>query len=156
MQLPEQAAAPVSEAAPAAPPGLAAGAAAALPPPVLPPVVVAPIIVVPPLLAPPGAPGGDGPSGNDAGSPSFTEPTMKQSEPSADRSLADGLDSAIPVSYRMGYVDYLRTAGTSQIAAVAVPGVVGIMALTGAGGLVGYRQAKAGFSLRAGSARFLG
>ncbi len=81
---------------------------------------------------------------------------MKQSEPSADRSLADGLDSAIPVSYRMGYVDYLRTAGTSQIAAVAVPGVVGIMALTGAGGLVGYRQAKAGFSLRAGSARFLG
>ena len=56
----------------------------------------------------------------------------------------------------VGYAEYLRTAGTSQIAALAVPGVAGILVLTGAGGLVGYRQAKAGHVVRTGgAARFM-
>jgi len=59
-------------------------------------------------------------------------------------------------SYRVGYAQYLRTAGMSQVAALAVPGVAGILVLTGAGGLVGYRQAKAGHAVRTGgTARFI-
>ncbi len=63
----------------------------------------------------------------------------------------------MPASYRAGYGDYLRTAGVGQIAAVAVPGVTGILVLTGAGGVLGYRQARAGHAVRAnGTARFMG
>lgn len=43
--------------------------------------------------------------------------------------------------FRPGYPDYLRAAGLSEVAAVAVPGFAGIITLTAAGGLVGYRQA---------------
>ena len=60
--------------------------------------------------------------------------------------------AAMPVvpasSYRIGYTEYLRTAGLPQVAALAVPGLAGILLLTGAGGLVGYRQAKAGHAVR--------
>ena len=69
-----------------------------------------------------------------------------------------GGDPGLPpaTTYRVGYGEYLRTAGMSQIAAVAVPGVAGILVLTGAGGFVGYRQAKAGRAVRtAGTARFI-
>lgn len=60
-------------------------------------------------------------------------------------------------TYRMGYVDYLRAAGMGEVAAVAVPGVTGILVLTSAGGLIGYRQARAGRAVRAGGpARFMG
>ncbi|TPG29701.1 hypothetical protein EAH80_26065 [Mycobacterium hodleri] len=63
----------------------------------------------------------------------------------------------LPASYRAGYGDYLRTAGIRQMAAVAVPGVTGILVLTGAGGLIGYRQARAGHTVGAGgAARFMG
>jgi hypothetical protein len=56
-----------------------------------------------------------------------------------------GSNVAMPASsYRVGYGEYLRTARPSQIAALAVPGLAGILVLTGAGGFVGYRQAKAG------------
>ncbi|MBI5338515.1 MAG: hypothetical protein HZB45_12610 [Mycolicibacterium rufum] len=59
-------------------------------------------------------------------------------------------------SGRIGYGEALRTAGTSQLAALALPGVVGIVVLTALGGLLGYRQAKAGQALRArGTARFM-
>lgn len=48
------------------------------------------------------------------------------------------------------------SANLGQIAALALPGLVGIAALTALGGFVGYRQAKAGYVLRAaGTARFL-
>lgn len=43
-----------------------------------------------------------------------------------------------------------------EVAAAALPGLAGIAALTALGGLLGYRQAKAGYVLRAaGTARFL-
>lgn len=61
-----------------------------------------------------------------------------------------------PPSARVGYGETLRSAGTSQLAALALPGVVGILVLTAAGGVVGYRQAKAGQVVRArGTARFM-
>ncbi|HYO02629.1 MAG TPA: hypothetical protein VET27_12450, partial [Mycobacterium sp.] len=66
-------------------------------------------------------------------------------------------NGSVPASYRAGYGDYLRTAGVGQMAAVALPGVMGILVLTGAGGLVGYRQARAGHAVRVnGAARFMG
>ncbi|MUL79960.1 hypothetical protein FZI94_28455 [Mycobacterium sp. CBMA226] len=59
-------------------------------------------------------------------------------------------------AFRAGYPDYLRAAGLSEVAAVAVPGFTGILILTGAGGLVGYRQARAGHVVRrSGIARFM-
>lgn len=61
-------------------------------------------------------------------------------------------DAAVPVSYRAGYGEYLRTADLPALVAVAVPGATGIMLLTGAGGLIGYRQARAGHAIRAGAA----
>lgn len=62
-----------------------------------------------------------------------------------------------PASFRAGYGEYLRTAGIGQIAAVAVPGVTGILMITGAGGLLGYRQARAGRALSVkDTARFVG
>ena len=61
-----------------------------------------------------------------------------------------------PSSFRIGYTEYLRNAGLSQVAALAVPGVAGMLVLTGAGGLVGYRQAKAGHAVHTnGAARFV-
>jgi len=48
--------------------------------------------------------------------------------------------------FRPGYPDYLRAAGMSEVAAVAVPGFAGILTITCAGGLLGYRQARAGRS----------
>jgi hypothetical protein len=66
---------------------------------------------------------------------------------------AGGADAG---GYRAGYADYLRVADTTEIAAVAVPGTTGLVALTALGGVLGYRQAKAGRALRAnGTARFL-
>lgn len=44
----------------------------------------------------------------------------------------------------------------TDLAEAALPGTVGLLGLSGLGGLIGYRQAKAGFALRAaGTARFL-
>ncbi len=57
--------------------------------------------------------------------------------------------------FRPGYPDYLRAAGLSEVAAVAVPGFAGIITLTAAGGLVGYRQARATVSAPARAARFV-
>jgi len=62
----------------------------------------------------------------------------------------------MPDSYRAGYPQYLRSAKLADIAGIALPGVAGIVALTAIGGLVGYRQAKAGHIIRAaGTVRFL-
>lgn len=50
----------------------------------------------------------------------------------------------------------MPSANLGQIAALALPGLAGIAALTALGGFLGYRQAKAGYVLRAaGPGRFL-
>ncbi|WP_285029167.1 hypothetical protein [Mycolicibacterium sp. lyk4-40-TYG-92] len=64
-------------------------------------------------------------------------------------------DNAIVAAapYRAGYSDDLRAAGLSEVAAVAVPGFTGLLVLTGAGGLIGFRQARAGRAMHGGTLR---
>ncbi|MGH3675065.1 MAG: hypothetical protein ACRDU5_04890, partial [Mycobacterium sp.] len=83
------------------------------------------------------------------GSPRGAEP------PAGRERLPANIGGNAAASYRIGYTQYLRTAGLPQVAALAVPGVGGILVLTGAGGLLGYRQAKAGHAVRSGTARFM-
>jgi hypothetical protein len=79
---------------------------------------------------------------------------QKQQPPPA---FSAGNQASVTPSYRMGYMEYLRAAGLGQVAAVAVPGFTGILILTSAGGLIGYRQARAGHTMRTGNtARFMG
>lgn len=120
--------------------------------------IVLPVIVVPPVGLGAGA-GGGGAGGASAGLPPAA-PRAVTAEPPAGRVAQPakvGSNVAVPnSSYRIGYTEYLRTAGLPQVAALAVPGLVGILVLTGAGGLVGFRQAKAGHAVRVGgSARFM-
>ncbi len=61
-----------------------------------------------------------------------------------------------PVAVRHGYPEELRNADVTTVAAVALPGLAAIAGMTALGGLIGYRQAKAGFVLQAaGAGRFL-
>lgn len=101
-----------------------------------------------PAAAPPSAPlGGPMPPGPPPPPPPPPTPAVKP----AVKPVA-----AQPDPPRIGYPDYIRDATVAQIAALALAGAAGLGALTGAGGVVGYRQAKAGFALRAaGTARFL-
>jgi hypothetical protein len=84
---------------------------------------------------------------------SSAEPPARRQAPAAETGSNVNVP---PASYRVGYTDYLRSAGISQVVALAAPGLAGMLVLTGAGGLVGYRQAKAGHAVRAGgTARFV-
>jgi hypothetical protein len=121
--------------------------------------IALPVIVAPPLAIGMGVGGGPAGGGASAGLPPAA-PRGVPAQPPGGRSSPPanvGSNAAVPnASYRIGYTEYLRNAGLPQVAALAVPGLVGIMVLTGAGGLVGYRQAKAGHAVRVGgSARFM-
>jgi hypothetical protein len=128
-------------------PGVGAVAAELPVPPITLPVIVAPM--------------GVGAGGGGHGEPALPgTPRGVSAEPPAGREPLPanvGSNAAVPASsYRIGYTDYLRSAGLSQVAALAVPGVAGMLLLTGAGGLVGYRQAKAGHAVHTnGTARFM-
>lgn len=119
--------------------------------PVALPIIVPPIGLGGPGLAiQPGLPSAPKASGTHA--KHATAPKARQN-PSAFGASND----LPPASFRAGYRDYLRTAGLQQLMAAAVPGVTGIMALTAAGSLLGYRQARAGHTIRvSGAARFMG
>jgi hypothetical protein len=154
MQLPE-------ELTPNQPGGAAvldAGAGAAAAPAIGPAApITLPVIVAPPVGVGAGA-GGAG-AGAAVGGPPVI-PRAVTAEPPGGRipSPANaGSKVVVPSSsYRLGYTEYLRTAGLPQVAALAVPGLVGILVLTGLGGLVGYRQAKSGQAVQVGgSARFM-
>jgi hypothetical protein len=138
-------------------PGLALAAGELPMAPITLPVIVAPIPV--PVLTPGlGGGGGGGPAGANPALP--PAPRAVAAEPPAVRATLPaniGSNAVVPAaSYRVGYAEYLRTAGISQVAALAVPGVAGMLVLTGAGGLLGYRQAKAGHAVRAArTARFV-
>ena len=103
-----------------------------------------PPIALPVIVAPAAGAGG-------AGAPAAPvlpgTPRGVSAEPPAGREpLPANADSNIAMpasSYRIGYTDYLRSAGLPQVAALAVPGIAGMLVLTGAGGFVVYRQAKA-------------
>jgi hypothetical protein len=117
-------------------------------------------IALPVIVAPPIGLGGGGGGPRAAGAPPAPPSAgLKEliAEPPAGRIAppnAGGLTSGPASSYRIGYTEYLRSAGLPQVAALAVPGLAGLLVLTGAGGMVGYRQARAGHTVRAGTARF--
>ena len=117
--------------------------------------ITLPVIVAPPMgIAGGGAPGSL-PTEPVPGSPrgSSAEPPAGRQAPAAETGSYVNAPSA---SYRVGYTDYLRNAGISQVVALAAPGLAGMLVLTGAGGFIGYRQAKAGHAVRAGgTARFV-
>lgn len=112
-------------------------------------------ITLPVIVSPPAGFGGGGPGGSlGPGLPG--SPRAGTAAPPAGRErLPANVGSDAVSSHRIGYTQYLRTAGLPQVAALAVPGVGGILVLTGAGGFVGYRQAKAGHAVRSGTARFM-
>jgi hypothetical protein len=56
---------------------------------------------------------------------------------------------------RDGYPQYLRSARTTQVATVALPGLAGLIALTASGSVIGYRQANSGRYLRSEAERFI-
>ncbi len=154
MQLPGELT-PGEPGAPGGPAVPEAGSPAVVPGPVGAAAPIAlPVIVAPPL----GLDGSAGLPGTPAGSP-LGAPRAVTAEPPAGpiQPPANVGSNAAPASgYRIGYTEYLRTAGLPQVAALALPGIAGILVLTGAGGLVGYRQAKAGHAVRAGgTARFM-
>jgi hypothetical protein len=112
----------------------------------------------------PGPDGGQGQAGvggavqpADSGPGSAAPAAGSSPWPHTTDTFAEGHNLTLQPSYRAGYPDYLRTAGLGEIAAVAVPGFTGILILTAIGGLLGYRQARAGQRVRsAGTVRFLG
>ncbi len=115
-------------------------------------------ITLPVIVAPATGLGG---GGGASGGPALpVAPRGVTAEPPAGREPLPanvGSNVAVPAtSYRIGYTEYLRSAGLSQVAALAVPGVAGMLVLTCAGGLFGYRQAKAGHAVHtSGTARFV-
>ena len=115
-------------------------------------------ITLPVIVAPATGLGGGG--GSPGGPALPVAPRGVTAEPPAGREPLPanaGSNVAVPAaSYRIGYTEYLRSAGLSQVAALAVPGVAGMLVLTCAGGLFGYRQAKAGHAVHtSGTARFV-
>ncbi len=57
---------------------------------------------------------------------------------------------------RLGYPGYLRNPTVGEPAAIALPGVVGLVLMTVTGTVIGHRQARAGNMLRHnGTARFM-
>ncbi len=155
MQLPSELQ-PSQPGVPGGPAVLDAGAGAAVAAaPVGPAVPIAlPVIVAPPIGLGVGG-GGAGSGGAPPAAPRAVpaEPPAGRITPPANVGSNAGVQSS---SYRIGYTEYLRTAGLPQVAALAVPGLFGILVLTGAGGMVGYRQAKAGHAVHVGgTARFM-
>lgn len=122
---------------------------------------------LPPLIGGPTAFGGAaveapvrGPAGNSASSTGTGPRDIARSGEGSGRERLPGAagsgTSEVPASFRVGYPQYLREAKVGEVAVFALPGVLGILALTALGGVVGYRQAKAGRVVRAaGTARFL-
>jgi len=81
-------------------------------------------------------------------------PRAGRSGPTAGRSRPP--TAVPPVSARLGYPEYLRNADPAGVAAIALPGLAALLGLTATGAVFGYRQARAGYLLRAaGAGRFL-
>lgn len=122
---------------------------------------------LPPIIGGPTAFGGAaveapvrGPAGTSASSTGNGPRDIARSGEGSGRERLPGAagsgTSEVPASFRVGYPQYLREAKVGEVAVFALPGVLGILALTALGGVVGYRQAKAGRVIRAaGTARFL-
>ena len=98
-----------------------------------------------PLAGPPAAPPRVAPLSGPPG------PSVGAPPPLGPDSLGKPSESVLP-----GYQESLRAADVGVLAAAALPGLAAIAGLTALGGFLGYRQARAGYLLRAASAgRFL-
>lgn len=112
------------------------------------PAAVAPPLFVPPASAAPRAPLPAAPIRSLPPPPAAVPavPAAPAPAPAADRAEA----------LRVGYPEELRNADFRKVASVALPGLAAIAGMTALGGMVGYRQARAGYVLRtAGAGRFL-
>ncbi|MUL84647.1 MULTISPECIES: hypothetical protein [unclassified Mycolicibacterium] len=121
-----------------APPKAPAAPAPAIPAAPVVPVAPAPVVVppVPVISAPvPSAP---------PAAPSAPIRPVPRSEPPATQPLPV---PAVPESFRLGYADYLRTASTSDLLFSVLPGLGGMLLMTAAGSVVGFRQARAAQTL---------
>lgn len=117
------------------------------------PITMPPLIELPPLRPAPTA-GGSGAAAEPGprGGPARESSTSRERPPAT----SSGAGTEPPASSRVGYPNYLREAKIGEVAALALPGFAGLLALTALGGFVGYRQAKAGHVVRtAGTSRFL-
>ncbi|WKG06366.1 hypothetical protein [Mycolicibacterium sp. HK-90] len=95
------------------------------------PVIPVPVPSAPPVGAPPAV-------------PSAPVVPVPRSEPPAAQPLSV---PAVPESFRLGYTDYLRTASTTDLLFAVLPGLGGMVLMTAAGGVVGFRQARAAQTL---------
>lgn|GEM_PF-3359734 len=124
---------------------------AAAPPPVAVP-IPAPIVVLPPVVAHPH------PSGPAIAVPAKPNSTETQHPPARPElpGKSPAAPGLAPDGFRAGYATYLQSASIGEVAGLAGLGVSGLAALTAVGGLIGFRQAKAGLAVKAvGTARFL-
>ncbi len=140
------------------------------------PVLTAPIVAMPvpppaaarfPAISPAAAPPGVGSAvarvaaaepGATAGPTGPTGATARPTGTTApQQSSASTVEAMAGQTPRQqGYTDFLRSPGLPQLAGAALPGVAGILLMTLAGGVLGYRQATAGRMIRAsGAARYL-
>jgi hypothetical protein len=130
---------------------------AAEPPVLQAPLVIAPLpIPLPPAVAPLGASAGAAPIPVDAVAVGANAPVIRGSLPPTVEQPAGTLTPMSGQATRLGYPRYLRNPAAGELAAVALPGVAGLMFLTFSGGCIGYRQANSVRFLRAQDAdRFL-
>jgi hypothetical protein len=133
-----------------------------------PPVLRAPIVIAPPPIplrpaiapvAPLGTSAGAAPAkavAADVVAVGASAPMIRGSlPPTAELPAGSPTPMSGPVT-RLGYPRYLRTPTVGEVAAVALPGVTGLLFLTFSGGFIGYRQANSARFIRAqGAERFL-
>lgn len=143
---------------------LVGGVAAELPgldlalaqPPTVRPAAPAPSPAAPRVAAPEFVPPEPGPSASAAAGRPAAVPLAGPQSRSPGPPPRTGPVAPPPESVRLGYPEYLRQATMTELASVALPGLAAILGLTALGGLLGYRQAKAGYQLpAAGAGRFL-
>lgn len=130
------------------------------------PVLQAPMIPPPVAGTPRGFPepfrgGGARPEVIGGGSAGAQTPGIRGSlTPNGSAQVPEVVPGATPApmgrpAVRQGYPQYLRTAGVGELTAVALPGVLGLLAMTASGSVVGYRQANSARYLREDTVRFL-
>ena len=124
------------------------------------PMVVAPAIPIPgisPAAAPIGAAAAAPPVASTPGAAAGARaPLIKGSVSPRTDAAKTTLTPMSGNATRVGYSRYLSNPTTAQLAAVALPGVAGLMFLTFGGGVIGYRQANSiRFIRTSGAERFL-
>ncbi len=126
------------------------------------PLVVAPAIPIPGVVAPTVPLGASAPAGPPmaAGAPTAVAgaraPLIRGSLSPTAETAKTTMTPMSGQATRVGYPRFLRNPTVGQLAAVALPGVAGLMFLTFSGGVIGYRQANSiRFIRTAGAERFL-